>query len=62
VLEKQYDLWVRVEIREPAQSGSGLVVEEREQISCRTFLEVAQILGQFHELTEAIERSRKGGK
>jgi hypothetical protein len=54
----KYDLSVRVAIRQSEVSGSGLAVEESAQISCETFLEVAKILGQFHELTDAIKKSR----
>ena len=57
--EKQYQLSVRVEIREPRLGGSGLSIQEDASITCATFLEVAKILGMFHDLTEAIRKEVK---
>jgi hypothetical protein len=54
--EKQYQLSVRVEIREPRLGGSGLAIQEDANITCATFLEVAKILGMFHDLTEAVKK------
>jgi len=59
--EKQYQLSVRVEIREPRLGGSGPAIQEDGTTSCETFLEVtflevAKILGMFHDLTEAVKK------
>jgi len=55
-MSNKYDLYVRVEVRQPEMAGSGLSVEERAQIFCETFLEVAAVLAEFHKLTEAIKQ------
>ena len=55
-MDSKYELIVRVEIRDARVSGGGLSVQEGGQVSCETFLDIAKILGQFHELTEAIKQ------
>jgi hypothetical protein len=59
---KKFNLHIRVEIREADNysSSSGLSVMESVSVSCTTFLEIAHVLAQFHELTEAIKREKGG--
>jgi hypothetical protein len=54
---------LRIEVRldsynDPSAYGN-LQLSETVQIDTPSFLEVAQILGQFHELAAKIERERK---
>ena len=67
---KKFNLYIRVEVHEALGPGlvevreapsPGLSVTECVSVSCTTFPEIAQILGQFHELAEAIKQARKGG-
>lgn len=54
----EYELVVRVQIREPRSGDSGLTIQEEATVRCETFLEVAKILGMFHDLTETIKTGR----
>ena len=40
-------------------SGTGLEIIDRMELAPMGFLEVAAVLGRFHELAETIERERK---
>lgn len=59
-----YELTIRVDIRQVDQASTfeayarGLHIEEKLTITGDSFLELAQILGRFHELAQAIERER----
>lgn len=55
----QYTLMVRCEIRstddQGYSTGQGLTVQEDMKLEARSFMEVASILGRFHELSEKIK-------
>lgn len=58
----KYKLRVRCEIQETADNGSyrgqGLTVEENTELDAAGFMDVAGILGRFHELSERIKREQ----
>jgi len=55
----KYKLRVRCEIQQTDDNGSyygqGLTVEESTDVSAGSFMEVAGILGRFHELSQEIK-------
>jgi hypothetical protein len=58
----KYKLRVRCEIQQTDDHGSyygqGLNVEENVDIEAGSFMEVAAVLGRFHELSEDIKAKR----
>lgn len=54
-----YNLTLRAEIRKNDDYSQFLAVEEKCLIDVESFLEVARILGQIHELGEAISKENK---
>lgn len=58
----QYKLRVRCEIQQlddhGAYIGQGLTVEETVDLPAASFMEIAAMLGQFHDLTEKIKQER----
>ena len=55
-----YELHINVRIQQITGSycGAGLSVEETLKINATTFLEMAQILGQFHQLAETLSANK----
>ena len=53
----RYRMSIRVDIQDAWQGGR-LGFEEQLNIEAGSFLEIAHILGQVHELSEAIKRER----
>lgn len=55
----KYKLRVRCEIQQTDDHGGfygqGLTVEETADLSLDTFMDVAAVLGQFHELTKTVK-------
>lgn len=49
-------LKIRVEVYQPSYSQNGLSIIEEFELPARSFLEVCQILGQFHNLTEQLRK------
>lgn len=57
--EKQFELTVTAEIRDRSMGGApGLQIRESIRLDAASFLELAKILGQFHDLTKAIESNK----
>jgi len=55
----RYELRVNVSIRDSEQGYGQIAVEETLPVDTASFLEMAKILGQFHDLTEAIKKTQK---
>jgi hypothetical protein len=57
-----YDLNISVRVMQRDQhgysGGGALTVEHRFEVGASDFMEVAKILGQFHDLAEAIKSSK----
>jgi len=56
---KEFELIIRIEIRPADFQSSGLSIEEKAQIHCETFLEICKILGNFHDLVDAIKSNQQ---
>jgi len=58
------ELSLRVEIRQPYFGNNGLQIVENFTLKPTGFLQLCEILGQFHKLAEQIrqEREKTGGK
>lgn len=58
----RYKLRVRCEIQQTDDHGSymgqGLTIEETTDLDASSFMEVAAILGRFHDLAKVIEQER----
>jgi hypothetical protein len=62
-METIYDLEIQIRLQAKNKDGSyshggSLEIRENETITADTFLEVAGILGQFHELTRVIKAKK----
>ena len=55
--EKRYLVEIRVAIREKFSGYQGLTIEETVQIEGGSFLELAAILQQFHQIAEKLKES-----
>ena len=55
-MSKEFELSIRMEIRPADFQSSGLSIEEKAQIHCETFLEICKVLGNFHDLVDAIKK------
>lgn len=57
---KKFELRITIELRQTdaAYSGGGLRIDETQQLTAESFLELAKILGRFHELGEQIAKER----
>jgi hypothetical protein len=53
----KYEMYIHIQLRD-SQNGGTLNVSESVTITASNFLELAKILGQFHELAEKIRASR----
>lgn len=56
--ENTLELNLQVEIRQPYMSGSGLRITEQFSLQPRDFLELCEILTQFHRLAEMVAAKR----
>ncbi len=51
----RYRLMVRATITDQQYGGQGLTIEETVDIAAEDFLELAKILGQFHDLAQRLK-------
>lgn len=58
-MEKKLELAMTIHLRQPEFGGSGIELAERSTVTVQTFLEAAEILGEFHKLIEKL-KSGKG--
>lgn len=58
------DVSIRIQEIDPQygpMGGNALEVREQADLTLNSFMEVAQVLGHFHELTESFRESADGG-
>jgi hypothetical protein len=58
-MTEQYELDINVSIRQAAGYGGQLNISERVQVPAHGFLELCQVLGEFHKLAEALKAKHK---
>lgn len=62
-MNQTYELTIQASIRPHGNYSEGLRIEETATINASTFLELAKILGQFHDLAISLKSpSLRGGK
>ena len=49
---------INISIRQPYMGGSGLQLSDSFEISSRSFIEMAKILGQFEDLAKTIKQEK----
>lgn len=54
-----YELYVSVSLRKQRGGQGDLSVTEHVTVKAKSFLEIAQILGRFHELSEELNKEQK---
>lgn len=56
-MSEPFRLYVRITIEQPPgpRSAGRLEVSEETRLEVKTFLDVAAVLGKFHELTESLK-------
>lgn len=59
---RSFTLDMRISIRNRYSGGGGLDVSEQVNLAAADFLEVAKILGQFHDLAQQISQARQTGE
>ena len=59
--DSKYELEIRVSLHEVNRGGNGLDVSERLEIGGMEFMELAAVLGEFHNLAKQI-KARQGVK
>jgi hypothetical protein len=57
-----YELEVRVSIRQSPGYGGALEIADRVMVPATGFLEICQVLGQFHELAESLKAAHETGE
>jgi len=58
--ENRFELRVEISIQDWRQGGAGLRISENVRIPVGTFLEMAQVLGEFHKVIEALKAADVG--
>jgi hypothetical protein len=56
---ERYTIRIDVRIMDYQTGGPGLSISEEQQVNAASFLELAGILGQFHEVFEKLRRQQQ---
>ena len=57
---QEYELRINATIRDMSPGGGYLNIEESVTVDAVSFLELATILGKFHELAQKIQKEKEG--
>ncbi len=58
-MDDQIELSIRIDLRQPRLGGSGISLQEDARLTVKSFLEAAEVLGQFHALIEKLRATEK---